>query len=75
MSLVTISPNPANNFIRLNVEDNTTISQIEISNSTGEMVFRTGPVNLIDISRLANGLYYLSITTDEKRFTGKFIKQ
>lgn len=75
MPEVTISPNPANNFIRLNFEDNSTISQIEISNSTGKLIYRTGPANLIDISRLANGLYYLSITTEEKRLTTKFIKQ
>lgn len=72
---IIISPNPANNFIQLSFNENKTIFQIEITNAIGEIVFLSENKDMIDISHLSKGMYYIKIFTSEKSVTHKFVKQ
>jgi len=74
---LTIYPNPADNFIHYNIS-NIGNSTYTISNSFGAVV-KTGSISHnnsgeINVGNLPNGIYILSIQTDNKIFTEKFVK-
>ena len=71
---ISIYPNPANTSINVDIPNNTN-SQITISNLIGEVIIREENQNEIDISKLANGLYILSVKQEQNLYTQKFIKQ
>lgn len=62
---IEIYPNPANTFINLKINNNT-ISQIEISNALGEIIYSTKNIHdaiSIDISSFAKGVYFIRTTS------------
>jgi CubicO group peptidase (beta-lactamase class C family) len=71
---IVIYPNPAQSElnIMLPVEGS---SEIEIINMLGERVIKVSNQQKIDINQLQNGIYYLRITSSNKQFISKFIKQ
>lgn len=72
-SLFSFYPNPTKDFINLNLE-NRNISKIEISNVKGDVVYTTNTfTNRIDISTYSEGAYFISIYSDNKSDTKKFI--
>ncbi len=54
----TFFPNPASKYIQLT---NTTTQQVKIVNLTGQVLLQTASSEVIDVSQLANGLYYIQI--------------
>ena len=73
-SSISIYPNPANTSINIDIPSNTN-SQITISNVMGEVIIKVDNQNEIDISKLSNGLYILSVKQEQSVYTQKFIKQ
>ncbi len=72
-SLFSFYPNPTKDFINLNLV-NRNISKIEISNVKGDVVYTTNTfTNRIDISNYSEGAYFISIYSDNKSDTKKFI--
>lgn len=69
---IEIFPNPTNGLIHIN--NNDLKSNIEVFSVTGKSVYKTVNKNLIDITNLSNGIYLLKVTTKEKFFTVKIIK-
>ncbi|MFK8043993.1 MAG: M43 family zinc metalloprotease [Crocinitomicaceae bacterium] len=74
-------PNPTQNLLQVEI-DNTTIESYQISNASGQEVeYITQPtmnsdrILLIDTERLSNGIYYISIVSQNAITTQKFIKQ
>lgn len=73
---ITISPNPATNYVEFNVKS-ASISEIEIINSIGESVFKencTNTKNRIDISNLTRGNYIISFKNKKRSWSKKLIK-
>lgn len=75
----TITPNPASNFITLNLHtNNVTAVKYTISSLAGQQVLN-GAISManqpIDISQLPTGTYYISINTNEEIKHIRFIKQ
>jgi hypothetical protein len=72
-----IFPNPATDFIEINVSDNTIISNCTISNILGKKVFSSSNLqtNRIDVSHLNSGIYVISMAYENKVQTLKFIKK
>lgn len=72
-----IFPNPANNFIDVSSYNFDLISEIEIFNMEGKLVY-TETINetkhRIYISKLKPGEYILKVKTENKTLTKKFIK-
>ncbi len=75
ISSIIISPNPANNFIQFSLNQNETVYKITITNAIGKIVLRSEDQNMIDISHLSKGMYYMKISANEKSVIHKFIKQ
>lgn len=76
---VSVSPNPTSGLIgvSINVAELETSPEIEIYSSSGETVYRTavdGTETIIDISGVAEGIYFLKVAIGEKSATVKFLK-
>lgn len=76
---ISVSPNPANNFIRVHSPTNIKNCQIQIFELSGKEVFRTAVLNelnnqTIDVSKLKSGFYILNCKTEETASSIKFIK-
>ncbi len=74
-----VFPNPSFDFININLYDNVTESaQIKIYDVLGKMVLRSDVVggdNLIDVSKLSDGSYFIEIISADQVGRQKFIKQ
>ncbi|MEM9886375.1 MAG: CotH kinase family protein [Bacteroidota bacterium] len=72
-----VYPNPATNQLKIVPSDNAAIRRIQISNSLGQVLQVYAETDLtadIDISNLADGIYFIDIaTTDGKRTTKEII--
>lgn len=66
--VVSVFPNPANDklFVKAN-----NLKSVEIFNITGEIVAKYSNVNVINISDLAKGSYFVKVLTDSKVITEK----
>lgn len=65
-SQISVYPNPSNGFISLKLDENTFVSRLLIEDTRGEVVYQKSvnsilESNSIDLSQLANGIYFLDI--------------
>lgn len=77
VSDIFISPNPTNGIINIVSNFQNINSEIKIMNSTGQRVFTTQLKNVntaIDISTIANGIYYIEIKAEYKTYRTKLVK-
>ncbi len=66
-----VNPNPVNDILRLNIDK----FSYRIYNTKGElMMFGISEIPMINVSELTNGLYYLVIDRELKRYRIDFIK-
>ena len=74
---IKIYPNPASNELYISSEQNEfQNSEIEITNTLGQVVFKLPFAKEIDVSKLANGFYNLKIASPSKQiYYSKFIKE
>ncbi len=74
-----VTPNPANSFIQLSFTNSENIFQVEIINALGKVILYEENKNEIDVSKLADGLYFIKANSNnvnpELFYTQKFIKQ
>lgn len=68
-----VYPNPSTNFITISLENNLTLEKVSIYNSLGQIV-KNSNTNLVDISELAIGSYYLEVQTSQGKATKTIIK-
>ena len=77
-AVVGIYPNPASNTINIICGDNATGSQIEIIDATGKLVHTStvlsGNSSVVDVSSLAQGIYFVRVNKGSVVLTGKFIR-
>jgi hypothetical protein len=70
-----VSPNPSNDKLVLNAPYLTQGNyRIEVINSSGILMFTESNTNVIDVSALLQGLYFIKIITKSGTQTSKFIK-
>jgi len=76
VSMFSVYPNPANDFISIKNDQNLPIDFISIIDLTGKKVFEqkenTGSIN---VQQLESGLYIIQITSEGKNYQNKFIKR
>lgn len=71
-----VSPNPANNFVTI-ASNNVDSFTVAVTDLTGKTVLNTvgsSVNNTLDISSLSNGVYFFTISADNKSETIKIIK-
>lgn len=75
---ITIYPNPASDTIMVSFSENSKKTfSVEITNCLGEMIFskfyQTENTAMINVESLPKGIYFLTITSQEKRNTQKVV--
>lgn len=72
-----IYPNPFNNQLTIDLNDNFTQVSFELFNAQGQKVLSTGLLHsmTIDIEGLPNGVYFYKILVDNQLRKGKLLKQ
>ena len=75
---ITIFPNPANNQIFLNINEDSRYETYDIYNSAGQLVLSSQIISsnttVIDISELSKGMYWLTLIGEVETETIKFKK-
>jgi uncharacterized delta-60 repeat protein len=75
-SNITIYPNPAQAWIKVDIPTGENIEQITIYNQLGMPVLKkAGITKKVDISALPEGVFIVEIQTGHSTFLGKFIKK
>jgi uncharacterized delta-60 repeat protein len=74
-SMIAVYPNPVSEKLQVKLSDNTHIEAMSIMNMNGQVVKEAKNVSTLNISDLANGLYFIQVSTDKGNSTQKFIKQ
>ncbi len=69
-----VKPNPATDFIHIELNKETFVDGFLIFNQLGHLVLETKDL-IIDISHLPNGLYFFFAEIDGKMLKMKFVKQ
>ena len=73
-SAISIYPNPVTNTLNITSE-NTDIEKLNIYSITGQKVLKQHiNTNTVDVSNLSKGMYFIEITTSERKTIKKFIK-
>jgi len=71
-----ISPNPASNFLNINLRNGTSIKSIQITDLTGKTILKTDGNNTsLNIGHLQTGFYFATVATKNGTTTRKFIKK
>tara|TARA_B110001469_G_scaffold80368_1_gene76032 strand:+ start:521 stop:2020 length:1500 start_codon:yes stop_codon:yes gene_type:complete len=70
---IKLYPNPASNQIQLGTEER--LKSVLVSDVNGKLVEVNRVNNLIDVSNLSSGLYFIQVETENGMFREKFIKQ
>ncbi|MCB0804792.1 MAG: T9SS type A sorting domain-containing protein [Bacteroidales bacterium] len=77
LSTIRVSPNPADSYIYFSTESNVKQS-VTIYDQTGSVVYEATfwkPDLKIDVSNLTAGVYFVRIDSENKQYSGKFIKK
>lgn len=74
LSSFTVYPNPARDFLKLSLPPSE-IQKINLYDSSGKKLECRYHNNVVDVSMLSEGIYFLSINTAKTVLTKKFIKQ
>lgn len=71
---VSVFPNPSTGIIQIN-SSNEIISDIQISNVTGQVIYQNSNIKnqVIDISSNASGIYFMKITLNGKSYIHKIV--
>jgi len=68
-------PNPAHDVLSIQNNDFSKITNIAITDASGRIVLQSNSVeNGINVSSLQNGVYFVTLTSDQGTFTEKLIK-
>jgi len=74
---VFIYPNPANSILNFQVKNDITIDTVSVTDISGKQIFKSANTidNVIDVSNLSSGVYFVTFTSDSNSVTKKFIKE
>lgn len=71
--LIVISPNPAHDFVTVQLPETLTLEKAELFSQTGQLIY-SGAQKEMNVSNLATGIYFIKVETNEGSFHKKFIK-
>jgi hypothetical protein len=72
---ISIYPNPTTESINISSNNQSLVKSISILNMNGQLLKQVSNASMLDIQDLANGLYFIQITTNKGTSTQKFTKQ
>lgn len=69
-----ITPNPSSTILNISIQDNSILEKVIIYNSVGQFI-KTTTHEIVNVSDLAQGTYFIELTTDKGKATKSFIKE
>lgn len=69
---ISVYPNPAHDFIRIDTQSIAPVQRVDIYNSTGQMVLSTTETE-ISVSTLPQGVYFISVFTENQKFVERIV--
>lgn len=75
---VEVYPNPANDILYFNLQENTKDFKVQIYDNLGRLIITNellGWENSIDVSELNQGNYFIRLTSDSEQWSGWFVKE
>lgn len=73
---IQIVPNPVNDFINIQVNNNQMVTAATVCDMAGRIVFNSNSgENLLNVSFLQKGVYFVTVQTDSGNYTQKIIKK
>jgi hypothetical protein len=78
MNILEVHPNPAVNFIQINIPESQQFFEYEIIDFKGALQEKSGKLvengaAVVDVSGLKNGLYFIRILTHNGAYISKFV--
>lgn len=73
--IITVFPNPTEDFLIIQNESNTTIDKAVVTDMTGKVLQQSQNANKIDVQFLPKGMYLLQVSVGDKKETRKFLKK
>lgn len=67
-----VYPNPTSDILNITLESNLVLEQVTIYKNLGQVVKKSSE-NVIDVSHLAKGLYFVEVTTNQGKATKKVV--
>ncbi|MBA5793541.1 T9SS type A sorting domain-containing protein [Flavobacterium sp. xlx-214] len=67
-----IYPNPTSDILNIGLENNLVLEQVTVYNNLGQVV-KTTSEDVIDVSQLAKGLYFVEVITNQGKATKKVV--
>ncbi|MQP25847.1 T9SS type A sorting domain-containing protein [Flavobacterium sp. LMO8] len=72
----TLYPNPAKDVLNIQTKQDLQVNSIEIYNQLGQIVMATtNAINMIDVSNLSSGAYFVKVNTEKGSSNAKFVKE
>ena len=76
---IALYPNPASQLLTMEIPSNHRIGSIEILDLQGRIIFSqaynsSNGKHQIPVSEISNGIYFISINTDQGNITKRFVK-
>lgn len=76
LSQIKIYPNPVSDILNISVTENYEIDNVSIYTITGQMVLAASKTDRINVARLQNGIYFLTVKDiNYRKIVRKFIKK
>ena len=69
---ISVYPNPAHDYIRIDTQSIAPVQRVDIYNSTGQMVLSTTETE-ISVSTLPQGVYFISVFTENQKFVERIV--
>ena len=75
---IALYPNPAKEYVDIRVDENINVTSMEVYDVYGKLINTVNVVEnptRINVSALANGMYFVRVTTEEGTVTKSFVKK
>ncbi len=72
--MISVYPNPAHDIIHVETCHGASLQHVDIYNISGQMIL-SSTESRIDISALPEGVYFITVLTENQKFVEKFIKK
>ena len=75
---VNLYPNPAKEYVEIRTSENVNVTLMEVYDVYGKLISTVNAIDnptRINVSSLANGMYFVRVTTEEGSVTKTFVKK
>ena len=72
---INVYPNPTSGYLNISVTEDLELKEVVVYNTLGQKVSQTKGTAQINVSHIPSGIYYLSISTDQRTVTKTMVRR